>query len=159
MRRSLWIMSLGGLLLGCPNTDEAVFVEPTIRSPSATLEQSALVDALGGAFVIHLHLGPRATGSATVELVQLSVVSADRMSTLHAPLEVSTNPSFPVTVGVDSDVTIDVTFSPDDNELDMDALDPICDPTGIVIAASLTDSLRGGSVPTASETFAVGQCP
>jgi hypothetical protein len=144
---------------GCPNTDAAVFVEPTIEDANANLQVSALSAAIGGTFNLRLHLGPRATDTSEVDLQQFSVTSADRVQTILAPLQAVTTPRFPVPVGVDSDVVVAVAFDPTDNLLDTSAVAPLCDPAGIDITGTLDDSLRGASVPVASPPFPVQRCP
>src|SRR5262245_41773084 len=157
-RRSL--AAIGALsLTGCPDPDAAVFVEPTIDDPTATLQMSALVAALDGSFTLNLHLGPRASGQSLAQLKQLSLTSEDRSATLIAPLEVTTDPSFPVTVPVDSDVTVAISFAADDNSTELSQVPALCDPNGIVIVGTLDDSLRGASIPVASAPFQVQSCP
>ena len=158
IRRSL--AAIAALLLcGCPDTDAAVFVEPSIEGPAATLQMSALVAALDGSFTLNLHLGPRASGQSLAQLKQLSLTSQDRSATLISPLEVTTDPSFPVTVEVDSDVTVAISFAAENNQAELSLVPALCDPNGIVIVGALDDSLRGATVPVASAPFQVQSCP
>jgi hypothetical protein len=120
---------------------------------------SALNVAIGGSLTLKLHLGPRASDQSLVDLQQLSVQNADRSSTIHSPLQAATDPSFPVTVAIDSDVAVAITFAADDNLMETTAEDALCDPAGIVISGTIDDSLRGASVPFGSGPFQVQNCP
>jgi len=146
-------------LCGCPNTDAAVFVKPTIVDPTASLEQSSLATGLGGGFTLKLHLGPRAADSSTVTLEQLSVLNADRTATVVQTLAVSTDPAFPVTVNVDSEELVAVQFAATDNLLAPAAQAELCAGGGIVVSGVIHDSLLGATTPVVSVPFAPSGCP
>lgn len=155
MKRTLALTACLGLLAtGCPNTDAAVFVEASIEGPQATVQQSALAGGIGGSFTILLHLGLRADDASEVDINQLSFTNADRTVTVLEPLKFSTDVQLPVTVPIDSDVRINVTFVPDGQDGNLlDMTDEVCDPAGIAVAGSLTDSLRGTGLPVHSLPF------
>jgi hypothetical protein len=144
---------------GCVDTDAAVFVEATLTHPNATLIQETLVGAIEGSLSIALHLGPRASGPAQVELGALSVMNAAQTTTFVAPLEVVTSLPFPVTVDVGTDVDIDVTFAAADNNFEPAGYDEICAAGALVIGGALDDSLRGGPIQVASGAFLPTGCP
>jgi hypothetical protein len=144
---------------GCIDTDAAVFVEATITNPNATLVEETLVSAIEGSLGLKLHLGPRASGPAQVGLGALSVTNAAGTATFVAPLEVVTSLPFPVTVGVDTDVDIAITFAAADNDFEPAVLDEICAAGAIVIGGALDDSLRGGPIQVASGAFLPTGCP
>lgn len=147
-------------LVGCIDTDAAVFVEPSIRDPSASLTVSSLAAGLGGGFTLGLHLGGRASGDSQVDLTHFSVLGADRVSEVLSPLQVATDQPSPVTVirgGEDTVVT--VTFFPDDNSFATGDVGAFCDAAGIIIRGNLNDSLLGATTLVESDPFRVGSCP
>src|SRR5262245_9680953 len=97
MARSLYLVALAPLLAGCPDDDAAVFIEPTILAPSATVAAQTLGTSLTGAFELRLHLGPRASGASEVALGAFAIQSSDQQTTIVSPLEVVPDRSMPVT--------------------------------------------------------------
>ncbi len=154
---ALWC-TLGGVV-GCPNTDAAVFVDLSIENPSAAVQTSVLATAVSGSFDLRLHLGPRATDSSEVTLRALSITNDDLTTTVVSPLAVTTDPAFPVTVAVDSDVVVNIEFAAADNEVEASAVDLLCDPGGIVISGAFDDSLEDALKSVSSWPFQVSGCP
>lgn len=151
---------LGAAVLeGCVDTDATVFVDAYVDDPVATVAQETLVSTISGSFTLRMHLGPRASGPAQVELGALSVTSLDHTTTYVDVLQVQTSSPFPVTVPVDSDVTLSVVFDAEDNLLETDVYDAICQAQTIDIWGTLDDSLRGGATTVRSSGFSVGGCP
>ena len=144
---------------GCIDTDAAVFVDASIQDPSATVTPETLGTTLAGAFDVTLHLGPRASGPADVTLGAVSLLGADQTTTLVDVVAVETAPTFPVTVPVDGDVFVTVTFAEQDNLLEASAYDELCAVGSVVISAALDDALRGGTISVVSEPFALSGCP
>lgn len=145
--------------IGCVDTDPAVFVDATIEGPSATLAEGTLVTTITGALSLWLHLGPRASGAAEVSLGQVSLTSADGVTSLVSPLAVGADPAFPVTVEPDSDVVVGITFAPADNELATDTYDTVCSAGELALVVALDDSLRGGTLRVTSPAFLPEGCP
>jgi hypothetical protein len=154
---ALWCALSG--VVGCPNTDAAVFVELSIENPNAAVQTSVLATAVDGSFDLRLHLGPRATDGSEVTLGELSITNGDLTSTLVSPLAVTTDPAFPVTVAVDSDVVVAIDFAATDNEVEASAVDALCDPGGIVISGAFDDSLEDALKSVSSRPFQVSGCP
>ena len=145
---------LGLLAVGCPDTDAAVFVDPSIEGAAATVQQSSLGAGIGGSFTLLLHLGPRAEDASEVGINQLSFTNADRTITVLDSLKFSTDKQLPVAVPIDSDIRVSITFVPDGSDGNLvDMPDELCDPAGIAVAGSLTDSLRGTDIPVHSLPF------
>jgi hypothetical protein len=144
---------------GCIDTDAAVFVDASISNPSATVSPETLGTTLAGRFDANLHLGPRASGPADVTLGTVSLLGADRTTTLVDVVAVATAPTFPVTVPVDGDVFVAVTFVEQDNLLEASAYGELCAAGSVVISAALDDALRGGTISVVSEPFAPSGCP
>jgi hypothetical protein len=145
-------------LVGC-NPDTAVFVEATIEAATLSVTQSSLVTAVSGAFALRLHLGPRASDASEVDLGAFSLTNDAQDLTIHDPLGVTTHPTFPVTVNVDSDVVITVELAAEDNQMAVDAIDPLCASDGVRIVAALYDSLRGATITATSATVHPSSCP
>jgi hypothetical protein len=151
--------ALASASAGCFDTDAAVFVEPSIEEPSLAVQSSGLAGGVDGSFRLRLHLGPRASAEGEVSLGQFSLSDESRATTLHSPLAVLANPTFPVVVPVDSDVVVALTFVADDNALTLQALDELCSAGAVVIGGALDDSLRGGGVTVASQAISPAGCP
>jgi hypothetical protein len=156
---------LAGLALlattaGCDvDTDAAVFVEASIDSASAAVEVVTLGASLSGAFDLKLHLGPRASDAAKVTLGAFAIESADRTKVALSPLEAAADRTFPVTVDVDSDVTVHFTFDTGDAELlTDDEVAALC-AGPLVISGTIQDSLQEGATPAVSSPFQTSGCP
>jgi hypothetical protein len=144
-------------LLGCVDTDAAVFVDARIDSPSASLQMASLASGLSGGFSLNLHLGPRASGPSDVSLGNFSLKGAN--GTAVDALAVSATPPFPVSVPVDADVAVQLTFAADDNLIDNADVAAVCAPQGLQLVGALDGSLRGGTFSVTSDPFVVGGCP
>jgi hypothetical protein len=145
------LLALAALAVtGCVSTDPAVFVDPTIESPSAAVSGGALGATVTGAFTLTLHLGPRASGPSTVALGAFSILDAGKSAAITAVQLAPGTPSFPVTVDLDSDVTAKLSFDLGGKTLPTDAKTKLCDPAGVLIGGAIQDSLAGGSTPVFS---------
>jgi hypothetical protein len=147
------IVLFAPLLLGCPNTDAAVFVDPSIVSPSLTAGKSVLQSGItGGGFTLELHLGPRASGPSTVTLGEFSVMDAHEMNTFVPALKVQDTDSAWATgkATVQLDSTLTTAFT-----LPMQTVDitQICSAGMVVIAGTIDDSLQGRQEPVYSAPF------
>ena len=141
------ILALPAALTGCINTDAAVFVEPTIESPTATVQSGVLGLTIYGNFTLKLHLGPRASGPSQVTLGAFSILDA-KQSAAITPIELgSPSTQFPVNIGVDSDISPSIDFDLGNKTLPAGDKAKLCDPAGVVIGATIQDSLLGGSTP------------
>ncbi len=159
LRIGAWFLILAAPALASCDPDTAVFVEATIASVNLSVTQSSLVTAVSGSFLLRLHLGPRASDASEVDLGAFSVTNEAQDLTIHEPLGVDPDPTFPVTVDVDSDVHVTVAIPEQDNQMDVDALDLLCAGDGVRIVGALDDALRGGTITVASAPAHPSGCP
>ncbi len=153
------IFALPVALAGCINTDAAVFVEPTIESPAATVKGGALGVTIEGNFTLKLHLGPRASGPSTVKLGAFSILDAKQSAAITSVQIGTTSTQFPATVDLDSDVTASLPFDLGSKTLPEDPDKArLCDPAGVVIGGTIEDSLLGGSTPFFSSIIHPSGC-
>ncbi|WP_433930100.1 hypothetical protein AB3662_39890 [Sorangium cellulosum] len=165
MKARAWIPAAAATLAaaassGCIDTDAAVFVEPAIAAPEATVSASALGTSLEARFTLELHLGPRASGPSRVAVRSFEIASADQKTSIVAPLPVETATSLPVEVAPGSDVTVAFTVdtSAGGGTLAGDAAAALCAAEGIRITGAIEDSLEDGATPVASGVFHA-RCP
>jgi len=155
--RSLFALCLASsfalCLTACVNTDPTVFVDPAIEAPAATVSGGVLGTSLTGSFKLTLHLGPRATGPSQVSLGAFSILDAEQKGAIVASLPLQSSTTFPVTVELDSDVSVDLTFDTGSNTLPIDAQTALCDPAGVVIGGTIQDSLQNTATPVTSGVF------
>ncbi len=157
----LWLSSLALplALAGCINTDAAVFVEPTIESPTAVVKGGALGVTIEGTFTLKLHLGPRASGPSKVDLRDFNILDAKQSGTL-APIEISRSSiTFPTTVDLDSDVASDLTFDVGTKTLTAATKTKLCDAAGVIIGGTIQDSLQASATPFFSPIVHPTGCP
>ena len=138
---------------GCIDTDATVFVEPTVESAQLDATQSSLAVGLKGSFLVRLRLGSRAADTSEVSLKGFSVIAGDQ--TIVDSLKVVAAPSFPVAVGVDTEVLVDVTFSETDNTIETSAYSILCSGGGAQIVGVFDGSLRGGAIDATSDVIQV----
>ncbi len=155
---TLLLAALAAPLAGCPDDDAAVFVEASIASPAAGVGKETLGTVLGGSFELALHLGPRASGPSQVSPGAFAIQSADQTQTLVPTLAISSVPSFPVDVGIDSDVVVQVSFGTGDGLLPADSYDEICAAGELVISGAIQDSLQDASTTVVSSPFLPDGC-
>ncbi|MFT3774406.1 MAG: hypothetical protein QM820_54295 [Minicystis sp.] len=155
----LFLMAAAPLLAGCPNTDTAVFVEPSVASPTLTVAGSALGASVSGGFTLSLHLGARASGPSAVSLGQFAIQDATQTADIVSPLTLdSGSTSLPVTVEPDSDVQVALTFDTGAKLLPADVKDKLCAAAGVVITGTLQDSLQDTSTPVDSAVIHASGC-
>jgi hypothetical protein len=159
MARPAWIVAAcGPLLAGCPDDDAAVFVEPSIQAPAATVGAETLGTSLAGSFQLSLHLGPRASDDSEVGVGAFTLQSSDQQTTFVSPLEVTADRELPVTVAVDSDVTVGFSFDTGADLLPADVAADLCGAGGLVISGVIEDSLQDGATPVVSPVFIPSGC-
>jgi hypothetical protein len=157
----LLLAPAAALLLGCPNTDTAIFVAPSIDDPACTVSSSVLGTGItSGAFQLSLHLGARASGTSMVSLGSFSILDATEKTTIVDALKVSSTTHFPVAVAQDSTVVADFTLG----DMGMpqilsesEGMD-LCAPPGVVIGGSIQDSLEDGQTTAYSDVFHPSGC-
>jgi hypothetical protein len=155
----LLLAPAAALLLGCPNTDTAIFVAPSIDDPACTVSSSVLGTGItGGAFQLSLHLGARASGTSMVSLGSFSILDATEKTTIVDVLKASSTTHFPVAVAQDSTVVADFTFDTGADLLPSNEATELCAPAGVVIGGSIQDSLEDGQTTAYSEVFHPSGC-
>lgn len=150
VRLDLLLLLAAAPLVGCINTDAAIFVAPTLDAPAVAVKNGALGTSVSGAFHLELHLGPRASGPSTVTLGQFDILDAQQAAAIVSPLALTSTPPFPVTVQPGSDVDLSLTFDTGTKLLGADLGKKLCDAAGIVIGGRIEDSLLGTATPVAS---------
>jgi hypothetical protein len=157
-RRALLLAALAPWCAGCPDDDAAVFVEPSIASPQASVAAETLGTTLTGSFQLNLHLGPRASGPSEVGVGTFVMQSSDQQTTLVSPLQASTLVELPVTVDVDGDESLGFTFDTAATLLPAQTFGEICGANGVVISGVIEDSLQDGATPVVSQVFIPSGC-
>ena len=159
MRLSPLSLLVSTALLGCINTDTAIFVDPTLSAPTAMVS-TVLVNgvpfgtSLSGSFTLDLHLGARAAGPSMVTLGQFAILDATQTTSLVPALKLTEDVSFPATLQPGgSDVVAHFTFNTGADPLMSSAKAGLCAGAGVVISGSIEDSLAGRSVPVTSPGF------
>ncbi len=144
-------------LTGC-NTDAAVFVDPTVEDPKASVQGGALGVELTGRFTLDLHLGARASGSSKVTLGEFELVTGANKSPVVSPLPLVGDKTFPLTVDQDSDVVVHFTFDTGKNPLPASTKDALCGAGGVAVKGTIEDSLAASSTPVFSASFDPSGC-
>jgi len=139
-------------LAGCVNTDTAVFVDPTLETPTLTVTAGLLGTSLSGAFHLSLHLGARASGPSSVTDPTFDLLDAQG-ATVVPSLPVTSSPTFPVDVTPDSTVDVAVAIDTGSKLLAGDPGADLCKSTGIVLRGKLQDSLQDTVTQVSSSIF------
>lgn len=150
-------LGLVPLLVGCIDTDPAVFVEASVATPSLAVQTSALATGLEGTVDVSLHLGSRASGPSTTTLPAASLVDEAGATTLAPTLGFTASPSVPVTVPVDDTVIVTLSFAAKDNLLPAERASAICAEKPR-IRLLVDDSLRGVPATIDSPPFTPSGC-
>jgi len=144
---------------GCIGENEAVvFVEPSVEAPSVSVESGVLGATVSGVFTLKLVLGPRASGSSTVQIGAVDIRDAANEQSIVSGLSLSASPAFPVTVQPDSEVSVDIAYDLGGATVPVEKRDAICAGTGVRIAGAIEDSLQAGTTPFASAVFQPTGC-
>jgi hypothetical protein len=158
----LVLSSLG--LLGCVNTDPAVFVDPTMSSPSLTVGTVSVLEMgiTAASFSLDLHLGARAAGPATVKLVGFSVLDSTMANELVPTLEVEAASGYEdgvATVEQNSDLVTSFALPPMTPEMLTSAqIMTLCAAGEVVISGTFSDSLKGTNTTVYSPAFTPSGC-
>jgi hypothetical protein len=145
--------------LGCINTDPSIFVDVQVSSPSFAVQPVALGATVTGGFTMSLHLGARAAGSSEVNVQGFELVSEDESAILVPSLPLAAEgATFPVVIEPDTDVVIDLVVDYGGDTITAAEQQTLCDAGTVRYRGSITDSLRGTTVPVLSEPVAVLGC-
>lgn len=156
---SLLLLVAAPLLAGCPNTDTAVFVDPSIDAPAMTVQSSPLGTGLTGSFTLGLHLGARASGPSMVSIGQFTIQDAQKKGDIVSPLALDSGTTqFPVTVEQDGDVNVALTFDTGTKLLPADVGPKLCDAAGVIITGTIEDSLQNTATPVESAVVKPAGC-
>ncbi len=141
------------------DTDPTLFVAATVKDATVDVQTSPnmLVKTLSGGFTLALHLGIRASGDADVNVQQFELVSEDQNTLIVESLPLTAKgQSLPIVVepGTDEDVPITIEAT----ELKGDEGTKLCSFGTVRYRGSLTDSLRGGTVPVLTDPVKVTGC-
>ncbi len=150
---------VGCAALGCINTDAAVFVEAELTKPQIEVLESSLAVGLEGQATLTLHLGPRASGPSEVSLLGVSLLAKNDQSVLVESIAVRSEPSFPITVQLDSDRSAVLHIDGPDNALPTDVKTTLCGAPAVVLQVVLDDGLRGATTIAVSGPFGLSGCP
>lgn len=145
------------LLVGCIDTDTAVFVDATIDSPGVEVGDEALGVTLSGEFQLTLHLGARASGPSEVSYASFSLKTASGTVVVES-LPVS--PSLPSPADVEpggTDTVVTFTIDTGTDLLPAELKEQLC-AEQVVIAGIIEDSLATTGTPVESEPFDVNGC-
>ena len=161
MRFPLLLLLAAIPLAGCINTDTAVFVDPSLDTPTLTVKNATLpgFGTASGTFELTLHLGARASGPSQVGTPQFDILDATGAKTILSALTLdSGSTQLPVTVAPDSDVDVSFTFDTGSKTISDDASTSLCDSAGIVLRGSIKDSLQDNATTVTSAVFHADGC-
>ncbi len=140
-------------------TDPTVFVTATAESPTVNVVNEALGTSVSGGFTLSLHLGARASGSSDVNIQGFQITTKDKNTVVVdvVPLEAS-NAKLPITLdpGGDEEVKLQINLGSD--LLAKEVGQKLCNFSEMIYTGSLTDSLRGGTLPLDSDLVTVSGC-
>lgn len=142
--------------LGC-NTDAAVFVAPTVESPSLAISKQALGTKISGSLTLKLHLSARASGPSSVTLQSFSLKSADQKTVFADALPFQADKPSPIAVAEDSTTSVTITIDTGANLLPTSVHDGAC-AGQVVVTGVLQDSLDTGATTFASAAFTPTGC-
>lgn len=140
---------------GC-NTDAAVFVTPTVETPSLTVSKTTngLGTQLDGSLFLRLHLGARASGPSQVTLTAINVTNDVGSGDYVDNIPYTTDQSSPIDVEEDSDVNVKITLSTGASLQPLALYDTICKGGKVVITGIFNDSLQDTGTKFTSDSFA-----
>lgn len=150
-----------GLLasVGCVNTDPTIFTEVTPKDFSVNVEQQALGAQITGGFTLELHLGARAAGSSEVDIQQFEIISKDENTIIVDSLPLAVDgQELPIVVepDTDADVVVKIDYG---SQLEENSVgDNLCNFGLVRFRGSVTESLKGGTVPVLTEPLQVTGC-
>lgn len=149
-------IAVGLALAACsPDTDH-LQVDLTSQNQSITVQKTALVTQLTGAFVVTGKLGQNASDPETVTWQKFSLVKASDQTHLADVNATADSPrSLDVPIGATETATITIDAS---TSLATDVADAICGAGGVQIVGTATESSDGAVRPIAGATFTPAGC-
>jgi len=144
------------------DTDPTIFVDITVEDPRVNVDNSnALGTAITGGFTMKLHLGARAAGSSDVALESFELTSQDENTVVvdSGELLLATNGQpLPVTVEPDSDEEVEIVIDLGSKLLEVETGQKLCNFGVVRYRGSISDSLKGTSLPVLTEPVTVTGC-
>lgn len=158
--RALAVLTLVAPLLGgcVESTDDAIFVEMGLGTPSLTLTVGSLATQLQGSLELSLHLGANADATSQVTFESASIQDAAATSDLLAPLYLAATPPFPHALAPDTTVIVDLVVDGSQPPLDEADVMALC-AADVRIGVVLRDSRQASATPVSSELFRPSGCP
>jgi hypothetical protein len=148
--------------LGCDgalNTDPAIFVDVDVTDPTIAVENNALGTVVNGGFTMSLHLGARAAGSSTVNVQSFELVSEDQNTVIVDALPLrAEGQALPIVVEPDTTEDIPIVIDLGSDQLPADVGQKLCSFARAIYRGSITDSLRGTTVPVLTDPVTVTGC-
>ena len=139
--------------------DSFTSVEAELAKPQIEIRESSLAVALEGQATLTLHLGPRASGPSEVSLLGISLLAENAQSVLVESIAVRSEPSFPITVPLDSDRSAVLHIDGPDNSLSTNVKTTLCGASAVMLQVVLDDGLRGATTIATSGPFGLSGCP
>jgi hypothetical protein len=157
-RVALVLVALAAPLLGCvESTDDAIFVEMGLGTPSLTLTVGSLATKLDGDLELSLHLGANADATSQVTFESAWVVDAAG-NELVAPLYLAATPAFPLALAPETTVVVDLVVDGTQPPLEDAEVSALC-AADVRIGVVLRDSRQANATPLSSEAFRPSGCP
>ncbi|MCA9629649.1 MAG: hypothetical protein KC766_18370 [Myxococcales bacterium] len=142
---------------GCGSKD-SVALSAWISNEDFTLQAGTLGNRLTGSFVLHLELGPEASGSTEVSLEDFALGPAGGVGDLVPGFAPETTESFPVTLAAGDKRQITLTL-PDSDTLSEAEVTAVCE-GDVEVRASLRDSLSDNAVTSVrGAAISISGCP
>lgn len=146
------LLASTGCSSGGINTDPTIFVDAKVTNPTVAVEQKALGTAVTGGFTLSLHLGARAVGPSDVALQGFQLKSTDENTVVVDALPLAAKgQTFPITVDPGTDEDVDVVIDLGNDLLAKDIGQKLCNFGEVRYIGSITDSLRGGTIPVRTD--------
>lgn len=153
------LLVVAPLFGGCVgNTDEAVFVEMGLGTPSLQLTVGSLATKLDGSLQVSLHLGANADATSQVTFESASIKDAAGTGELLAPLYLAATPAFPLALAPETTLTVDLVVDGTQPPLEDADVTALC-AGDVRIGLVLRDSRAASATPLASEAFRPTGCP
>ncbi|MEZ4300592.1 MAG: hypothetical protein R3B70_36985 [Polyangiaceae bacterium] len=144
---------------GCVDTDPNIFVSVELLDPTVGVENAALGTAVTGGFLLDLHLGARAADGTTVNVQGFELISEDQNTIIVPSLPLSANGhTLPIVVEPGTDESVEIVIDLGDDLLAKEVGQNLCNFGSVRYRGSITDSLRGTTVPVLTDPVQVTGC-
>lgn len=147
--------------LGCDgiNTDPSIFVDVDVLDPTVAVENNALGTVVTGGFTMSLHLGARAAGSSAVNVQGFELISEDQNTIIVESLPLAADgAALPIVVEPDTDEEFAIVIDLGSDQLPQEVGQKLCSFGKVRYRGTITDSLRGTTVPVLTDPVQVTGC-